>query len=466
MSMRTTATSSGRGKRVRLRKAVQQHLAAQALFPGSRLAPLSRRTESVLDSAGSLQNQPQVPSLLRTLCSFTPRTVNWRGCRSCLLADAGSIQIQPDHDVPGLKPVLEAASSLQGQQGLQQQQQQADVGQCTYRVRMAGYLRGQRPLHLHSLVHLCGVGAARLSRTWPVPAPFTQSIRDGTRDLVSGVVQAPLPLHGPALQLSSDRLTEAEAAALGAGGAVLVADPSRQDGLRLEAQADLLLGEQTWPTEAEMQSDAELGTEDRTAGRDRRALLQGQQLPQGMSAYQADWFMDEEGQVDFTAAEGGADGNSGDEGGGDEEGDEDFSDGDLTLATATAAAATTRLGWSGGAGAVGAGPGEEQHRSRWRDAARADAEFPDEMDTPQDVSARHRFARYRALQSFRASPWHPKENLPQDYARIFQFENFAGAQKRYARGFLILMPHLILCVPMPFSALKVVPGTVCCHAPT
>ena len=56
--------------------------------------------------------------------------------------------------------------------------------------------------------------------------------------------------------------------------------------------------------------------------------------------------------------------------------------------------------------------------------------YPDELDTPDDVSARTRFARYRALQSFRASHWHPKENLPGDYCGLFQFENFAGTQKR------------------------------------
>lgn len=59
-----------------------------------------------------------------------------------------------------------------------------------------------------------------------------------------------------------------------------------------------------------------------------------------------------------------------------------------------------------------------------------DQEFPDEMDTPQDVSARVRFARFRALQSFRSSPWHPKENLPQSYSQIFQFEDFQGTQRR------------------------------------
>jgi pre-rRNA-processing protein TSR1 len=50
-------------------------------------------------------------------------------------------------------------------------------------------------------------------------------------------------------------------------------------------------------------------------------------------------------------------------------------------------------------------------------------EFPDEVNTPDDVPARKRFARYRALRSFRSSPWDPQESLPRDYARIFQVCN-------------------------------------------
>lgn len=61
---------------------------------------------------------------------------------------------------------------------------------------------------------------------------------------------------------------------------------------------------------------------------------------------------------------------------------------------------------------------------------REDMEFPDEVEAPMDVAAQVRFARYRALESFRTSPWDPYENLPLDYGRIFQFENFRRTKYR------------------------------------
>ena len=73
---------------------------------------------------------------------------------------------------------------------------------------------------------------------------------------------------------------------------------------------------------------------------------------------------------------------------------------------------------------------------KWRDRKREeeeDVQFPDEIDTPMEVAARTRFQRYRGLRSFRTSPWDPYENLPRDYARIFQFEDFKRTERSVFR---------------------------------
>ena len=45
------------------------------------------------------------------------------------------------------------------------------------------------------------------------------------------------------------------------------------------------------------------------------------------------------------------------------------------------------------------------------------------------MAASTRFARYRGMRSFRTSPWDPYENLPKDYARIFDFEDFKRTER-------------------------------------
>merc|ERR1719284_1519959 len=71
----------------------------------------------------------------------------------------------------------------------------------------------------------------------------------------------------------------------------------------------------------------------------------------------------------------------------------------------------------------------EERKERQQD----DARFPDEVDTPLEKPARTRFARFRGLRSFRTSPWHPQENLPVEYAKIYQFQDWPALQRHVLR---------------------------------
>ena len=187
----------------------------------------------------------------------------------------------------------------------------------------------------------------------------------------------------------------------------------------------MLDAEQTWPTEEELK-DAE-----NNSAINKRTV----KVPKGTSEYQAAWILDEniqeglndngedkeeddmdENEESLIAPES----DSEEEDDDDEEGD--FMDEDETMTIGTN---------------VDQDNYDEKHvnfeeekdtYSKYK-AARMDEMFPDEVDTPIDVAARIRFQKYRGLKSFRSSPWDPKENLPFDYARIFQFENFNRTKK-------------------------------------
>ena len=55
-------------------------------------------------------------------------------------------------------------------------------------------------------------------------------------------------------------------------------------------------------------------------------------------------------------------------------------------------------------------------------------ETPDAVEVPLEQPARYRFLKYRGLQSFRLSPWDPKENLPAEYAALTEFADFEASQ--------------------------------------
>ncbi|KAG7446542.1 ribosome biogenesis protein tsr1 [Guyanagaster necrorhizus] len=236
---------------------------------------------------------------------------------------------------------------------------------------------------------------------------------------ISKIMSAPLSRHSKSNHASMDI------------GPVHLAEPepSSADSLVSCNDPDDMANEQTWPTEEEMSGaynnedgeynlpDAKLGTTPKVVKR----------IPKGMSEYQASWIVDES---DNEENEGDDDGKEDDEmemAGAEEEMVDMPIDEDNDIETDARRSVTFQdLDHEE----------ESKQLQSWRNREREeenDLSFPDELDTPQDVSAQTRFQRFRGMRSFRTSPWDPFENLPRDYARIFQFEDYKRTERNVRR---------------------------------
>ncbi|XP_059476926.1 pre-rRNA-processing protein TSR1 homolog [Neocloeon triangulifer] len=256
-------------------------------------------------------------------------------------------------------------------------------------LKVTGYIRG-KPLDVNGLVHISGWGDFQMSQ---LDAP------EDPHPLILNAAR--LEGSDSKMEDSSDRLLEQ-------------ADPQRQESLLSENLPDPMDAEQTWPTLEELEE-----AEDKMK---KKKVLK--KVPKGTSEYQAAWIPDSDGEsVD-------------DEDGSEEEEDlmedavseeasqyEDSEADDMESVTMSEAPDSSKYDKDLDI------EEEKKALAKIKDA-RMDQMFPDEIDTPQDVPARVRFQKYRGLKSFRTSPWDVKEELPLDYARIFQFENFANTRKK------------------------------------
>jgi len=262
-------------------------------------------------------------------------------------------------------------------------------------LELTGFVRGQ-DISVNRLIHIPGLGDFQLEKIEKLADPCPFARKNEMEEL-----------------------------------SVLVPDDSQPD-LAAENTPDDMDGEQTWPTEEEL----------RQAEEQQQATRKTRKVPKGTSEYQAAWILDNEDEAE--------DGDNADED--DEEDDEEDDDmngddlkpvdeeddeassseeeeaeedmeekDDVTMSEAggTEDYDTKHVNFS-----------EEVNELERLKEERLEAMFPDEVDTPRDAKARERFQKYRGLKSFRTSVWDKKENLPFDYARIFQFENFMRTRKR------------------------------------
>uniref|UniRef100_A0A1D5R0N3 Pre-rRNA-processing protein TSR1 homolog n=1 Tax=Macaca mulatta TaxID=9544 RepID=A0A1D5R0N3_MACMU len=268
-------------------------------------------------------------------------------------------------------------------------------------LKISGYVRGQT-VNVNRLLHIVGHGDFQMKQIDAPGDPFPLNPRRIK------------PQKDPDMAMeicATDTVDDMEE-----GLKVLMrADPDRQESLQAEVIPDPMEGEQTWPTEEELSEAKDFLKE---------SSKMVKKVPKGTSSYQAEWILDGGSQS----------GGEGDEYEYDDMEHEDFMEEesqDESSEEEEEEYETMTVGESVHDDLYDEKVDEEAEAKMLEKykQERLEEMFPDEVDTPRDVAARIRFQKYRGLKSFRTSPWDPKENLPQDYARIFQFQNFTNTRK-------------------------------------
>ncbi|KAG8842933.1 hypothetical protein FRB91_003816 [Serendipita sp. 411] len=308
-----------------------------------------------------LSSTSDASNALRSLCEGKPADVKWRNGRSYILSEDISLDLD-------LSTAMDA--SPKGT------------------LKVTGVVRGA-PMTADRLIYLQGYGDFQINRILSAPRRPRGPQGDGTMDVEAKVLSEP-----------SDE----------------------KDELVAVNEVDDMQNEQTWPTEEEMQGGGLMGKAEEGGDGEKKV----RRVPKGTSAYQAAWLLEDEdlgseneehdsdsdadkGQDEAEMAEGSVHGSSIQAGEADEK--EEYED--IAEEQSSKAVAFEDIDMEE----------EKRQLDSWR-ARKSEHSthmaFPDEIDTPMEIPARQRFARYRGLKSFRTSPWDPDENLPRDYAKIFR----------------------------------------------
>lgn len=269
---------------------------------------------------------------------------------------------------------------------------------------VSGYLRG-RALNVNNLVHVPDVGDFQLIKVTAPQDPYPLNKRQPDKfDRMDedSLLDAAVKKESHHQEMDQDEKIIAEP------------NPEKQESLENLNIPDVFASEQTWPTEEELKEVEE------------RFKKKKKRVPKGTSSYQAEWIMDSEEESeddeeieedemrDFEESE--INEHQTKEEDNQENDEEDMVE--LEEFETTSKIEKDLEIFS------------EDEKEKRKKESEEDLEWPDEVITPRNTPARVRFQKYRGLKSFRTTPWNPKENLPPNYARIYQFQNFSRTKKR------------------------------------
>ncbi|KAG5918271.1 hypothetical protein E4U42_006929 [Claviceps africana] len=332
----------------------------------------------------SLDSRQECSNVMRSLCNTTPKGVRWRDDRSWMLAE----------EINFTSSESESTAII------------------------TGVVRG-RGLKADRLVQIGDWGVYQIDKI--VAAPLAKQTKKGEDATIDGDSEAEKKtLDVPSNDQDDLEELAPEDVVMGTGqetDADMAAEPAPKKGVLLD--------------EHHYFSDAD--EEEKKVKR---------KLPKGTSKYQSAWYLDDvsDSGSDMEDVEmDGADNEDSREEIGAEDGVEGYTQPEPTEA--------------------GGGPSEypqsemmdipdededaqqlAQFRSRKRDEAEDDKEFPDEIELHPNVLARERLARYRGLKSLRTSPWQEDEDRayePQDWRRLLQIPDYNSSRSRAVREALV-----------------------------
>ena len=380
------------------------------------LAPFSTSSNATTDASTALRN----------LCEKVPRAAKWRDARARVLAE--HVAFEPSAAAASDKASTSAAAVGQEERGT---------------LKIEGVIRGAGRLSVNRLAHVRGHGDFVIDRIEAAPVDRGTARRVNKDEVAMGDAAEG---DRTVLAVRQEKTAEDGAEEDEAEGE----DADDLQSTNVPDDEELLNAEQTWPTEEEM-ADGDAATQRYLAGK--RAADQGlmpppparpgttprkivKRVPEGTSEYQAAWLdesdVEEEEVDDVEEGDEKMEGDSEDEApslvdadmGDDDDGASDIASTRQTYETdidANMTPAERKAQYD-------AYRAERARRRAQED--RDDMEFPDEVDTPLDIPARTRFARYRGLKSLRTSAWDPYEELPQEYSRCFMLQDWERMSRK------------------------------------